>query len=169
MRSTAKCVNNQRQTLRDCLPPVPHAYGYMTDIDHPPASSLLRIDRHVFRERAWPVPEVPPLNFDALCLTAQAVEALPTPSPPSWPGGMGAVRLADYLRELRSLPAEVPIEPELKDERKKLDKQIRWVGHQLGVGWALGRQRPRTVRVPWLLCWLASSERNEGGGSQGRK
>lgn len=35
--------------------------------------------------------------------------------------------LAKYLQQLRSLPDEVPIEPELKPERQKQDKKIRWV------------------------------------------
>ena len=35
--------------------------------------------------------------------------------------------LIKYLQQLRSLPEEVPIEPELKPERLKQDKRIRCV------------------------------------------
>ena len=37
-----------------------------------------------------------------------------------------AMSLASYIRELRSLPPEIPLEPEFKDQdRQKQDKKIR--------------------------------------------
>jgi hypothetical protein len=41
-----------------------------------------------------------------------------------------------YLQELRSLPPEVQLEPELKPQRVQLDKRIRSVQHVRRLAWA---------------------------------
>jgi hypothetical protein len=44
-------------------------------------------------------------------------------------------KLQQYLERLRALPEEVPIEPELKHERQKQDKKIKY--EALSVPWGV--------------------------------